>query len=86
MMKRRKRRVWVRPIFGQRQQQGDFHNLLQEMRLCDPNSHFRYIRMSKERFDSLLAEVRCRKYYYSEFLTFKILLLGQSFVGPPPLW
>ena len=51
------RRMWVRPIFMKRKEQGDYHNLLQEMRLCDPESHFRYIRMSKLRFDSLLEKV-----------------------------
>ena len=54
--KKRKRRMWVRPIFRLRKQQGEYHNLLQEMRLSDPDSHFKYLRMSKERFDSLLAE------------------------------
>ena len=57
---RRTRQLWVRAIFSQRRQQGEFHNLLQEMRLSDPDSHFRYLRMSKERFDSLLAMVSCR--------------------------
>ena len=52
-----KRRMWVRYIFTRRQQQGEYHNLLQEMRVSDPESHFRYLRMSKERFDCLLAEV-----------------------------
>ena len=43
-------------IFSRRQQ-GEYHNLLQEMRVCDPESHFKYLRMSKERFDSLLSKV-----------------------------
>ena len=50
--------MWVRPIFTLRAQQGEFGNLLQEMRLSDPESHFRYLRMSKERFDNLLRDVR----------------------------
>ena len=36
------------------------YNLLQEMRLSDPESHIRYLRISRERFDSLLAEVYTR--------------------------
>ena len=52
------RRVWLRPIFRKRRQQGEFHNLLQDMRLCDPDSHFSYIRMS------VLTQVRMT-YYYS---------------------
>ena len=55
--RRGERRVWVCPIFTQRVQQGEYHNLLQEMRLSDPESHFRYLRMSKERFDFLLGKV-----------------------------
>lgn len=55
--RRGERKVWVRSMFTQRVQQGEYHNLLQEMRLSDPESHFRYLRMSKERFDSLLGKV-----------------------------
>ena len=56
-LRRRQRRVklrsmWVRPIFQKRRQHGEYHNLLQEMRLNDTESHFRYLRMSRERFDS----------------------------------
>lgn len=36
---------------------GEYHNLLQERRTADPQSHFRYLRVLKERFDCLLAEV-----------------------------
>ena len=59
LLKRRKnhRSTWVCPIFVQRCQFGEYNNLLQEMRVSDPESHFRYIRMSKETFDSLLAQV-----------------------------
>ena len=53
----RKRSMWIRSILTRRKQQGEYYNLLQEMCTSDPESHFRYIRMSKERFDSLLAEV-----------------------------
>ena len=49
LYRRRKRRrrgtrrnMWVRSIFTRRQQQGEYHNLLQEMRTADPQSHFRY--------------------------------------------
>ena len=57
MMQRSRRRFWVRDILSRRLQQGAYHNLLQEMRLSDPESHFSYLRMSKERFDSLLEQV-----------------------------
>ena len=55
--KKKKRKMWVRPIFTKRRQQGEYHNLLQEMRLSDPESHFKYLRMSRFRFDSLLKKV-----------------------------
>ena len=56
--KKIKRRMWVREIFSRRrQQQGEYNNLLQEMRVSDPESNFKYLRMSKERFDSLLSKV-----------------------------
>ena len=44
----------VRPIFELPQRQGEHHNILQEMGFSDLDSHFKYIRMSKERFDNLL--------------------------------
>ena len=55
--RRRRRRMRARPIFQLRHQQGEFHNLLQEMWLADTDSHFKYLRMSKERFDRLLSKV-----------------------------
>ena len=50
----RVRREWVRSIFRRRRQQGDFHNFLQVLRLAHRESHFRYLRMSRETFDNLL--------------------------------
>ena len=55
--KTRRRSTWVRPVLQQHVEQGEFHNLLQELRLSDRDGHFRYLRMSKERFDHLLAQV-----------------------------
>ena len=66
--RRNKRKTWVRPIFTQRLRQGEFSNLLQELRLSDPEYHFRYLRMSKETFDDLLALVGpllSRRHYFS---------------------
>ena len=48
--RKRPKRFWVRDIF---RLQSEYHNLLQEMRLSDEESHFKYIRMSPERFDLL---------------------------------
>ena len=62
--RRHRRSVWVRSIFRRRRQQGEFHNLLQVMRLSDSESHFRYLRMTKERFDILLSKVLGKAVYF----------------------
>ena len=56
--KGQRRRYWVRPIFSKRKDRGSFGSLVQEMRVTDTQSHFRYFRMSKERFDIILHKVR----------------------------
>ena len=66
--RRRLRRVWVRSVFTQRLQQGEYNNLLRELRLSDPDLHFRYLRMSKETFDNLVSAVApllSRRKYFS---------------------
>ena len=60
MRNNNRRMLWVRPIFQRRHQQGEYHNLVQEMRLNDRASHFSYLRMSKETFDTLLQKVRMK--------------------------
>ena len=46
--KGKRRRYWVRPIFSKREDRGSFGSLVQEMRVTDPQSHFRYFHMSKD--------------------------------------
>ena len=59
---------WVRQIFTKRREQGEFHNLIQEMRLVDPERHFRYLRMSKYTFGDLLRKVVFKFYIiYNHF-------------------
>lgn len=53
----KKRQMWVRDIFKKRREQGDFTNLVREMRLGDQGRHFNYFRMSPEKFDALLQKV-----------------------------
>ena len=97
--KKRQRSVWVRQIFAKRRQQGEYHNLLQEVSVCvcvcvcvwvskfitlqlrliDPESHFRYLRMSRERFDNLLSQVsaidmQLRSYVFVWFIAWPIPL------------
>ena len=60
--------MWVRAIFVKRQQQGEYGNLLQEMRMSDPQCHFQYVRMSKEKFDillSLVGPLLTKRHYFS---------------------
>ena len=46
---KRKRRMWVcKFFFSGRRAQGEYHNLLQEMRFSDQESHVRYLRMSRQ--------------------------------------
>ncbi|KAJ8913890.1 hypothetical protein NQ315_005687 [Exocentrus adspersus] len=52
--KRTPKRFWIRDIFKKRQQQGAYHNLLNEMRLTDTEKYFNYLRMSSENFNNLL--------------------------------
>ena len=53
----RVRNAWVRQIFAKREQLGEFHTLVQEMRTTDRESFFRYLRMSPERYFQLLEMV-----------------------------
>ena len=53
-LKKRKRRFWVRKIF-RRKHKSEYYNLVQELRLDDREYHFRYMWMSKERFDHLFS-------------------------------
>ena len=53
----------MQEIFARRGEQGEFYHLLPEMRQDDPESHYRYLRMSKERFDLLLTMVNCINVY-----------------------
>ncbi|KAL1487686.1 hypothetical protein ABEB36_015663 [Hypothenemus hampei] len=55
--KRNPRRWWVRPIYQRRLQQGDYHNLIKEMRLFDTEMFFHFTRMSIVQFENLLAIV-----------------------------
>ena len=60
LLRRRKsrkwRKIWVKSIFQKWKEQGDYHKLLQ-MRLSDPESHFRFLRMFKSSFDFILSKV-----------------------------
>ena len=63
LIRRRRRRrrerkcIWVRDIFKKRLQLGEYHSLINEMRLTDHQSFYRYFHMSPERFAHLLSLV-----------------------------
>ncbi|XP_056464855.1 uncharacterized protein LOC130404233 [Gadus chalcogrammus] len=57
--KRKRRRVWVHDILRRRPQLGEFHHLLQELRLDDGRFQL-YFRLSRAQFDDLLARVGAR--------------------------
>ena len=54
-LREKKRRLhWVRPLWIKRKEQGIFHNLVQEIRLFDQFTFFKYLLMSATTFDKLL--------------------------------
>lgn len=57
--KRRKRRVWVSDTVRRRRQLGEFHRLLQELRLDDGRFQ-RYFRLTTAQFDDLLGRIGAR--------------------------
>ena len=54
---RKKKRSWVRHINIDRLRKGEYHALIQEMRLADHESFCKYFRMTPSMFDSLLSMV-----------------------------
>ena len=56
--KRRPKRFWVVKIYSLRVDFSEHYNVLQEMRLGDPDSHFQYLRMSKKTFDDLVENLK----------------------------
>ncbi|XP_025158064.1 uncharacterized protein LOC109503818 isoform X1 [Harpegnathos saltator] len=55
--RKRIRTIGVRDIFRRRIQFGDRHNLVEELRFCNPHLFFIYTRMNVERFEYLLSLV-----------------------------
>ena len=54
-----RRSVWVHDILRRRTELGEFHRLLQELRL-DDNRFQRYLRLTGAQFEDLLARVGAR--------------------------
>ncbi|XP_051959647.1 uncharacterized protein LOC127627338 [Xyrauchen texanus] len=55
----RRRRTWVHQTLRRRSQFGEFHHLLQELRLDDGRFQ-RYFRLSRAQFDDLLSRIGAR--------------------------
>jgi len=79
--KKRKRRprFWIHPVIANRNDQGDYQHLIQELR-SDPALFRRYFRLSVEQFDDLLGLVEHRirlmntPYIVSDILIFIIFI------------
>ena len=52
---KKKRKYWVRKIYAERQTKGEYHLLVQDLKLHDQNYFFRCFRMSPENFEMLLS-------------------------------
>lgn len=53
----KQRKYWVHPILQRKQQQGDWYNLIQEMRFQNDYTFFSYMRMTSIMFDYVLAKI-----------------------------
>ena len=60
MKKKQRKRFWRRGIFRDRKLYSEYYTLYQSLRDTDREFHYRYVRMSKERFDHLLSLVKER--------------------------
>ena len=49
----RRKRMWVRKIFRERKQKGEFHLLIKELRLYDHEYFFKYFRMYPSKYEEL---------------------------------
>ena len=60
LKKKQIKRFWRRGIFRDRKIHSEYYTLYQSLRDSDREFHYRYVRMSKERFDHLLSLLRER--------------------------
>ena len=56
-LQRRNRRVWVKQWILNREAQGAFHQLMQELRVLDTSSYRNFVRMDVTTFEELLKMV-----------------------------
>ena len=63
---RKKRRFWVRKIYAERCEKGEYHQLVREMKLFDKEYFLQHFRMSPDRFEELLKYVAQKISFLSE--------------------
>ena len=54
---RKKKRFWIKKLYAERLQKAEFHLLVRDLRLHDPEYFFKYFQMSRTKFDELLSFV-----------------------------
>lgn len=57
LMRKRNPKFWVRRIYKDRKQKGEFHTLIQEAKVFDHQLFFKMFRMLPEKFETLLRIV-----------------------------
>ena len=57
MEKKKKRKFWVRPIFRERKLKGEFHKLIQDLKLFDSEYFFKQFRMTPTKLEEILSLV-----------------------------
>ena len=58
--KKNQRKFWVKPIFRVKKLKGEFHTLIQDLKLFDSGYFFKHFRMSPTKFEELLSWVAPR--------------------------
>ena len=57
LSRKKERRFWVRKIFAERKEKGEYYTLVRDLRLHDQEMFFRYFRMSPTTYEKLLGYV-----------------------------
>ena len=57
MEKKKQKKFWVRPIFRERRLKGEFHTLIQDLKLFDSEYFFKQFRMTPTKLEELLSWV-----------------------------
>jgi len=77
---------WIRKIFQDRKTRGEFHCLVQDMKMFDHEMFFKQFRMLPSKFEELLSWVAPRSLmiarYSSKQLSFCVLVYTQTTTDP----